>query len=289
MSYRDTYGNSYSDDTMQDRFLQKLYGCTTGRLVVKVISQPCLSAAAGWFLSTPVSKAAIPGFIKSHRIPMEEYLPAVYKSYNDFFTRRIRPDARPLPKNPDILISPCDGRVSVYPISEKQIFHIKQTPYTIASLLADERLAKRYAGGYCFLIRLTVDNYHHYCYIDDGVKSTNRRIPGILHTVNPAACDVYPVYKENTREYTLIKSRHFGTLLQMEVGAMIVGKIVNLHGKATVTRGQEKGHFAFGGSTVIVLAEKNRILPASHLVKNTEEGYETLIKMGEPLGEKTDS
>lgn len=289
MSYRDTYGNAFSDDTLQDRFLQTLYGCTAGRLAVKVISQPCLSAAAGWFLSTPVSKCIIPGFVKSHRIPMEEYLPAVYRSYNDFFTRRIRPSARPLQADTNTMISPCDGRVSVYPISEKQIFRIKQTPYTLASLLGDSRLAKRYAGGYCFLIRLTVDNYHHYCYIDDGVKSANRRIPGILHTVNPAACDVYPVYKENTREYTLIKSRHFGTLLQMEVGAMIVGKIVNLHEKATVTRGQEKGYFEFGGSTVIVLVEKDRILPAAHLVKNTEEGYETLIKMGEALGQKTDS
>lgn len=289
MSYRDANGNSFSDNTLQDRFLQKLYGCTAGRLVVRLISLPCLSAAAGWFLSTPISKAIIPGFIKTHNIPMEQYLPVHYKSYNDFFTRRIRPDARPLSADPDTLISPCDGRVSVYPINENQVFRIKQTPYTTASLLGNARLAAHYAGGYCFLIRLTVDNYHHYCYADDGIKSRNRKIPGILHTVNPAACDVYPVYKENTREYTLLKSRHFGTLLQMEVGAMIVGRIVNLHQKATVVRGQEKGYFEFGGSTVILLVEKDQIIPEPHLLKNTKEGYETLIKMGEALGQKMDS
>ena len=101
---------------------------------------------------------------------------------------------------------------------------IKHTPYTVKELLKSEKLARAYEGGYGFVYRLTVDDYHRYIYTETGKKSGNYKIPGIFHTVNPIANDLEPIYKENTREFCLIRTTDAGTVLQMEVGALMVGK-----------------------------------------------------------------
>ena len=130
-----------------------------------------------------------------------------------------------------------------------------------------------------------MDDYHRYCYIDDGKKSRNYRISGVFHTVNPAAGDVLPIYKENTREFSLLKSRHFKTVVMMEVGALMVGRITNYHGACLVKRGEEKGKFEFGGSTVILLFQDGAVRIDDRLIHNTEKGYETIVRMGERIGE----
>lgn len=137
------------------------------------------------------------------------------------------------------------------------------------------------------IIRLTVDDYHHYCYVADGQKSANVILPGVFHTVNPAANDALPIYKENAREYTLLKTEKFGTVLMMEVGAMMVGKITNHERKAAVVKkGQEKGYFEFGGSTVVLLLQHGHVRLDYDLVENSENGYETIVRMGERIGEQ---
>ena len=115
-------------------------------------------------------------------------------------------------------------------------------------------------------------------------SSRNVHIPGVFHTVNPAASDRFPVYKENTREYCLLRSENFGTLLQMEVGAMLVGQIENNPGNKTVARGQEKGHFAFGGSTVILMTQKGRVVPDQDLLESSRREIATRVQLGEKVG-----
>ena len=134
------------------------------------------------------------------------------------------------------------------------------------------------------VFRLTVDDYHRYCYVADGEKSQNYHIQGVFHTVNPVANDVYPIYKENTREYSLLKTKRFKTILMMEVGALMVGRITNYEEAGTVRKGQEKGKFEFGGSTIILLLQKDAAVLDSDLIRNTEEGYEAIVKMGERIG-----
>ena len=112
------------------------------------------------------------------------------------------------------------------------------------------------------------------------------RIPGVLHTVRPVATGTVPVYAENAREYSLLKTENFGVVLMMEVGAMLVGRIVNLHGEAEVRKGQEKGYFEFGGSTVILVFEKDKVTLAEDILKNNEDGFETAVKMGEVIGKR---
>lgn len=186
---------------------------------------------------------------------------------------------------PEAFVSPCDSRVSVYPISENCHVKIKHTSYTVAELLKNPVLAKRYEGGLLWVFRLCVDDYHRYIYIDDGFESRRVHIPGELHTVNPVANDVYPIYKENTREYALLKTVNFGTVLMMEVGALMVGRIENVPLRGRVkTGGKEKGNFAFGGSTVILMTQKERVLPDPDIFMNSEKGIETRVKLGERIG-----
>lgn len=187
----------------------------------------------------------------------------------------------------EVLISPCDGKVSVYPICEKGKFEIKHTAYTAEQLLQDAHLAKHYYGGWIYILPLTVDDYHRYCYVADGIKSSQKKIKGILHTVNPVANDACPIYKMNAREYCLLKTETLGTVLMMEVGALMVGKIKNHEQRnCRVCRGTEKGMFEFGGSTVILMTEPGKVQPDEDLIRNTEAGYETLVKLGEQVGRK---
>ena len=140
------------------------------------------------------------------------------------------------------------------------------------------------------MFRLCVEDYHRYIYVDDGRVGETVRIPGVLHTVNPVANDKFPIYKENTREYSLLSSDHFGTILQMEVGAMMVGKIQNRHVRGDrVYRGQEKGNFAFGGSTVILMTSQGAVDPDKDILVNSMRGIETKVKLGERVGTSADA
>ena len=215
---------------------------------------------------------------------MEEYEERSFISYNDFFTRRIKEDQRTMDYQPDHLIAPCDGKLCVYPITKDSSFLIKNTQYTLRSLLKNNKLADYYESGILLLFRLEVDDYHRYCYIDHGKKTKNYHIKGVFHTVNPIANQVLPVYKENTREYSVLDTDHFGRVVVMEVGAMLVGKIVNYHEAAIVQRGEEKGRFEFGGSSIIILLENGRAVIDEDIRFNSANGIETMVKLGERIG-----
>lgn len=268
----------------QDRCLQRLYGTTAGRALLKVLTAPFLSKVVGSFLSTRASCVFISPFIRKNGIDMSQFAETEYRSYNAFFSRKIRPDARKVDMDPRHLISPCDSKLTVLPIREDGYFTIKNTPYTSESLLKNRELAQGYAGGTVLIFRLTVDDYHRYCYAFDGEKGENVPIPGVLHTVNPIANDYYPIYKENSREYCVIHSQVFGDVIVMEVGALLVGKIVNHPSVGTVSRGQEKGYFQFGGSTVVMMLKAGAARIDADILENSAAGIETVVRFGEKIG-----
>ena len=268
----------------QDKLLAALYGHAAGRLLLKPLTAPCVSRLAGRLLSTKASCALIDPFIRRNRIDMTQFEDADYASYNEFFSRKIRPEARPVDMDPQHLISPCDSKLTVLPVTKDGRFTLKHTVYTVSSLLKNDALAGAYEGGYVLIFRLTVDDYHRYCYAADGEKTENTFIPGALHTVNPIANDVYPIYVQNSREYSLLRTDTFGDVLMMEVGALLVGKIVNHHEASSVRRGQEKGYFQFGGSTVVLLLEKDRVQLDEDIITNSRENCKTIVKMGEKIG-----
>ena len=284
MRYIDRDGNISKDDSGQDRLLKWMYSTPLGRGALKVLVQPWVSKVAGAFLDSRFSTCIIPGFVESNNINMNDYVDETYSSYNQFFTRHIRPELRPIEGDENTVTSPCDGKLSVYKITNNSTFSIKNTRYTVNSLLRSKELAKRYEGGTICIFRLTVDDYHRYSYIDDGIKSGEYFIQGVYHTVNPVANDIYPIYKENTRQFSLLKSEHFKTVLMMEVGALLVGRIVNYKGHSKVKKGEEKGRFEFGGSTVVLMFEKDAVDIDKQLWLNTVNGYETIVRMGQSIG-----
>ena len=285
VTYITRVGTKIDGTTGQDHLLEVIYGHALTRMLLRPFLSPAVSDICGKFLSTRLSRRIIPSFVKKNHIDLGIYEKQEFDSYNAFFTRKIKAEQRPINEQKNILISPSDGKVTAYPITQKGRFWIKHTQYSAAQLLKDERLAERYMGGWIYVIRLTVDDYHRYCYVADGRKSRQRKIRGVLHTVNPVANDYYPIYKMNSREYCLLKTKELGTILLMEVGALMVGKINNHEEDSTqVKRGDEKGMFEFGGSTIVVMTEPGMAEPDKDIIHNTKAQAETLVKMGEPIG-----
>lgn len=250
------------DKNMQDKVLSLLYEHAAGRMLLRPLVMPWFSEAGGRLLSTRISALAVKPFVKRNKISLEGCEKRTFDSFNDFFTRKLQDGMREIDLSEDAFISPCDGRLSLYPVAEGGRFTIKHTSYSVDSLLKNRDLARRFDGGLVWVYRLCVDDYHRYIYPVRARKSKNVKIPGVYHTVNPIANEQYPIYKENTREYCLLQTEQFGTMLMMEVGALLVGKIEN-HEKnpASAERGEEKGNFAFGGSTIVVITQKDRAVP----------------------------
>ena len=264
--------------------LDFLYHTIPGRMLLKPLTAPSLSRLCGRFLDSSLSHFLVRPFIRTNNIRIEDYETDHIRSFNDFFSRKIREGLRPVDPDPKHLIAPCDGLLSVWKIEKDTVLPVKQGSYTLTSLLRSHKLARHYEGGYCLVFRLCVNHYHRYCYVDSGAKSRNRRIPGVLHTVRPVALASRPVFTENSREYTLIRTDQLGTIVQMEVGAMLVGRIVNHEGKGTAVRGSEKGFFQYGGSTIILLTEPGKVQIDPAILKNSSTGNETPVKLGEVIG-----
>ena len=262
-----------------------LYHTAPGRALLKPLSSRTLSKVCGAVLDCGLSKPLIPGFIKKAGIDPEEYVMDGFTCFNDCFCRHIREGLRPVEQDPLKMIAPSDGLLSVWAIGEGTVLPVKQSEYSVARLLRDRKLAERYEGGLALVYRLCVNHYHRYGYVESGRKSVNRFIPGALHTVRPVALEARPVFVENCREYTCIKTKNFGVLTQMEVGAMLVGKIANHEqGRAEVIRGDEKGTFLYGGSTIIVLVEPCKVRIDEEILEASRRGEESPVKYGQAVG-----
>lgn len=269
----------------EGRTIEFLYGSGAGRLLLRFLISPVVSKTAGIFLDCPLSVCLVRPFIRKNHLDLTDYPSRRYKSFNDFFRRAILPGRRPVAPDPSKLIAPCDGKATVFALSEDSHFTIKGCDYTLGTLLKSDELGRKYCGGWGVLLRLTVDDYHRYIYPVSGKIAEQKHIPGVFHTVNPRAAAVRAIYRENTREYTLIQTPDYGTVLMMEVGAMLVGRIKNPKGASAAERGAEKGYFEFGGSSVMLLLEKGHFAPDEDLVRHSANSEETVVKQGESIGQ----
>ena len=265
--------------------LRFLYHTVVGRICLKPLVSRTVSKIAGKFMDSRLSKPMIKKFVRKNGIDLNDFHSDSFTCFNDCFTRKIKDGKRPLDPREDAFIAPCDALLSAYPITEDIRLDIKDSIYSISDLLENKELAKRYQGGTCLVFRLCVNHYHRYIYLDSGSKEENVFLKGKLHTVRPIALETYPIFKRNCREYTVLHTDHFGDVVQMEVGAMLVGKIKNHHGVASYSRGEEKGMFLYGGSTIVVLLEKDRVAIDSRFFEATERDEEIDVRMGECLEE----
>lgn len=269
-----------------NKSLSFLYKTRVGRTCLKVLVKPSVSKISGRFLNTKISSKMIKRFVKRNHINLNDYESRKFSSYNDFFTRKLAEGKRNIDYDKNAFISPCDSKLSAYKIHEDSTFKIKDSYYTISDLVGGNEIYKEYINGLCLIFRLCVDDYHRYCYIDSGTKSKNTFVKGELHTVQPIALEKYNIYKRNSREYTVLHTQNFDDVIQIEVGALIVGKIVNFHEEYSFKKGEEKGMFEFGGSTIVLLVKNGIIDIDEEIIENTMRGLETIVKYGERIGNK---
>lgn len=265
--------------------LNVLYKTLLGTVALVIVTKKSVSKASSIYMNSKLSTKRINKFIKKNNIDMSDYPKKEYSSFNDFFSRKIISSKRPISKKSTDLISVADSKLMAYRINDNVEVIIKGKKYTLKSLLRDRELANSYKNGLCLVFRLTVDDYHRYCFVDDGNVIRRKKINGILHTVGPIGMRRFKVLRENQREYSLLKTKNFGEVIQMEVGALMVGKIVN-YDLDEFKRGQEKGYFLFGGSTVVLIFKKDTISIDDDIVKNSNVGLETKVKLGEVIGKK---
>jgi phosphatidylserine decarboxylase len=276
-------GEVFQERIFGGRTLQLLYGNPRGRLLTdRVLTGALAHRIYGWWQRRPSSKRRIPGFVASLGVDTSEVeLPIdSYASLDEFFARRLRTGARPVDRDPDTLVSPADARVSVLPHLTGRTLRVKGCDVTLDQLLGDHGLAETYRDGAALVARLAPVDYHRVHVPEDGVASVARLLPGRLHSVHPIALAAGAPSFQNRRMVTSLESAGFGTLAVIEVGALCVGTIVQTFSPGQVTRGQEKGIFRFGGSTVIVLLEPGRARFDADLTEASARGLETLVRMG---------
>jgi phosphatidylserine decarboxylase len=256
-----------------------------GRLFIKLLTSNFVTNIVGKYMNSKLSLNRINKFIKENNINMNDYVYKEYTSYNDFFIRKIKYSKRPIFSNKDVLISPCDSKLSVYTINNNLTLKIKDAYYDINTLI-DKDILDEYKEGYALVFRLSTNDYHRYCYIDSGTKSKNYYIKGTFHTVQPISLKHYNFYKTNTREWTELYTNNFDKVIDIDIGALCIGKINNYHEEISFKKGEEKGYFEFGGSTIVLLFKKNTIILDEDIMANSKDNIETVVKYGEKIGNK---
>lgn len=259
------------------------YGNAFGRALTKAVFCRCFVSRlyAAWQRS-PLSRGKVRRFIRQYGICVDDCTCQEFSNFNAFFTRQ-RKNYTDLTKKNE-LPAIADSKLLALSITKERAFQIKGVSYTVSELLENGALASELAGGMCLIFRLAPDDYHRYVYPDQGHQEASVHIPGVLHTVNPIAADM-KVYRRNKRSYTLLHTVHFGDVVQMEVGALLVGEIVNHRTEAgAFAKLQEKGYFAYGGSTVILLLKKDAVQIDEDILQHSAQGVETKVRLGERIG-----
>lgn len=264
----------------QKEILEFLYHKKFGRFLLKsFVARPWFSMLYGLYQKSFLSKNKIRKFAQKYGIKVTEAEIKNYRSFNDFFIRKHKPIKRKNHK--DEIVAIADSKLSVFPITDDLRLTIKHSSYSIDEILQNKKIASFFENGTCLVFRLAVSDNHRYNYIDDGKLAFRKKIKGKLHTIRPIAAE-YNVYTQNAREVCLLNTKHLGYVAQIEVGALLVGKIKN-NGKLRFKKYDEKGYFEFGGSTIVVLLNKDAKIDEDILQAN-REGLEVQVFAGEKIG-----
>lgn len=274
----------YEEKEYGKKKLDFLYNTFLGRILLKLIfSRVWFSKLQAIYQNSKISKRKILPFILKYNVDMSVYENQSYNSFSDFFKRKR------IIKNKTFeneLIAIADSKLQVFSIQDNLELKIKQSIYSLNELIQDEQIAKKYKDGTCLIYRLSMDDYHRFMFLDDGSIINSKKIKGVLHTIRPIS-KRYNVFCQNSRQVTFLNTKNFGRVIQIEVGAMLVGKIVN-YKKINFKRLEEKGYFDFGGSTIVQLFEKEKIKIDGDILAKSKENIETKVEIGMKIGEKYD-
>jgi phosphatidylserine decarboxylase len=275
--------------------LSLLYGSSKLSRLVAALLLPLLAKVAflssfyGFLQKRRGSRKKIVPFIEAFQVDATEFAEPVdsFRSFNDFFVRKIKSGCRPLVKDSKTAILPADGRYLVFPdLSKTDGFYVKGQQFYLEEFLQSSVLAHRFSNGSMVIVRLCPTDYHRFHFPVDGVPLKAEPIRGSLYSVNPVALTQrFSILSENKRMLTEIDSDQFGTVLMVEIGATFVGSIHQTYRPKTFYhKGDEKGYFSFGGSCIVLLFEKNRIVFDQDLAEHSNLRIETRGLFGTSLG-----
>ena len=289
--YFNRYTGKVEDEAIYgEGFLRFVYQNPLGKLTNSAfVKRAFFSRWYGWRMDKPGSSKKVIPFIEEFGLDPGEFAdaPEDYKSFNEFFSRALKPEARPIDDDPRSLVFPADGRHFVAPdISQLDGIFVKGKSFDVAGLLGDGDLAKKYEHGSLLFSRLCPTDYHRFHFPSGGVPSASRLLPGPLCSVNPIAlAQNLSILWTNKRAVTSFRTSYFGTVQVIEVGATCVGSIVQTYKPdAAVLKGDEKGYFRFGGSSTITLFEPGMVQFSDDLLERSAERMETYAKMGDRCG-----
>lgn len=282
----EVYGGKALNFLYGRRFSSRLIGLPLSHLLAKL---PFISALVGWWQKQPWTKRKIIPFIKRFNMDAAEFLEPVssFRSFNDFFVRKLKRDARPIAPGASTAVIPADGRYRFIPnISAVDGFIVKGHKFSLKALLGDSKLADDYASGSMVLARLCPTDYHRFHFPCDGTPGPARLIRGDLYSVNPIALKKnINIYTLNKRKITQIETEAFGKILYLEVGATNVGSIHETYTPGQpCQKGDEKGFFSFGGSALVLLFPAGSIRFDQDLLDTSQSGLEVYCQMGQSMG-----
>lgn len=283
-------GNTLVENVPGEKFLKFLYYNPFGKLPLELlVKRKFLSALYGKKMDSPSSCKLIPDFVKEHNINMEESIKSIdeFQSFNDFFTRKLKPNSRAIQREKGVLASPADGKVFVLEnINKDSHFFVKGEKFTLEEFFRNKSFAKKYDNGIMFIIRLAPVDYHRFHFPASGLISKSKVINGAYYSVSTHAIRTnFRIFCENKRSFSTLFTDQFKDICIAEIGATMVGGIKQTYIPYTyVEKGDEKGYFFFGGSTVILLLEKQSFKIDKDLLENSKKGIETKVYMGERLG-----
>jgi phosphatidylserine decarboxylase len=257
-----------------------------------VKSQPFYDRLYAAYQSTRWSARQIEPFVRKYHIHLSEFEPVQYRSFADFFDRRFRPGARKFPSSSGEMGAFAEARYFGWDrVETEQKFPVKGHSLSAEQILGTADRARPFIGGPVLLVRLAPVDYHHVHYPDGGATLDHERLGSRLWTVNWHALQSKPdILFRNERMMNILQTRNFGRLAFVEIGALSVGRIVQVHPlNVPFERGEEKSVFRFGGSAIVVFGEPGKWRPSNDLIEHTKAALETLVRLGEPIGLRTAS
>ncbi|WP_377716225.1 archaetidylserine decarboxylase [Pseudofulvibacter geojedonensis] len=284
-----TTGKTITETPPSEGLLKFLYDNPFGKTaVLPLAKRKLISEIYGRKMNKAASTKKITGFVNQLGIDMSESVKSIeeFTSFNDFFYRKLKPNARPIGSG---FVSPGDGKLLAFEnVSDVHNFFVKGRKFTLPEFLNDANLAEKHKDSSMLILRLAPNDYHRYHFPYAGTPSEMTKIKGHYYSVSPyaLASNFTKVFCENKREYCLLDTPDKGEMVIAPVGATMVGSIIETyHANQPVKKGDEMGYFAFGGSTIVVLVNKNKLTIDADILENTRNKIETFVKMGETIGQ----
>lgn len=278
-----------------DGAIKFIYGKGLGQMLAPVVASKTVSQLYGCYQDWAISGNKVPPFVEKFDIDLSiykagsvsaEHKQNSYKTFNEFFIREFEANQRSFVDDQALMPAFCEARYFGHgEINNDVEIPVKGHLLRANDLLGDSKWSSTFEGGPLLIARLCPVDYHRYHYPLSGETLDSFPIKGQYHSVNPLALKSKPeIFIKNERRASILETEKFGKLAYIEVGAAMVGKIVQSHDESrSHTRGDEKGYFLFGGSTVILLGEKGKWSPSEDILNNTQNGLETYLHLGEEV------